>query len=181
MIKEQNTEQINPHIETSYRGNKSLKLDINDKNVGEVENLFSNLPSDLSEIQIRNLSRKNIILNVPDSIGSFSNLNHVTLHNCVSSIPESVCQLSKLQFLGLTGNRELKSVPECINDMENLIFLNLKGSAVETTIDGLDLSDGMWDMTREERPREKTKEEKLQELQVELQRIQNMIAKLENS
>jgi hypothetical protein len=180
MIKEENTEQINPHIHT-YRGIKSLKLDINDKNVGEVENIFSNLPSDLSEIQIRNFSRKNIILNVPDSIGSFSNLAHVTLDNCVSSIPESVCQLSKLKFFGLTNNRELKSIPECINDMENLIFLNLKGSSVETRIDGLHLGGGMWDMTREERPREKTKEEKLQELQFELQKIQNMIAKLENS
>lgn len=178
MIKEQNTEQINPHV-LDYA--KSLKLDITDKNIGQVENLFSNLPSDLREIQIRNYSTKNIILNVPDSIGSLSNLDHVTLHNCVNSIPESICQLSKLHFLGLTGNRELKSIPECINNMENLIFLNLKGSGVETRIDGIDLGEGMWDMDREERPREKTKEEKLQELQFELQRIQNMIAKLENS
>jgi len=180
MAKPQKIEERNPYVQT-YNGRKDLILDITDENVGNIQNVFSDLPSDISQIQIRNLSRRNIILNVPDSIGSFSNLNHVTLHNCMNSIPESVCQLPKLQFLGLTGNKELKSIPECINDMENLIFLNLKGSGVETRIDGLKLGDGMWDMTREERPREKTKEEKLQELQVELQRIQNMIAKLENS
>lgn len=176
MAKPQKIEVRNPYLQGTH-----LDLDITDENVGSIKNVFLDLPSDLIQIQIRNLSKSDFILEVPDSIGSFSNLNHITFHNCVNSVPESICQLPKLRFLGLTGNKGLRDIPECINDMESLYFLNLKGSSVETSVTGLHYGEGMWDMDRDLRPVQKTKEEKLGELRTELEKIQRMIAKLENS
>jgi hypothetical protein len=176
MAKPQKIEQRNPYIQGRH-----LDLDITDENVGSIKNVFSDLPSDLVQIQIRNYSKSDFKLKVPESIGSLSNLGHITFHNCVNSIPNSVCQIPKLRFLALTGNKELRNIPECVNNMESLYFLNLKDSNVETPIMGFDFGGGQWDMSIDSRPVQKSKEEELEELRTELLKIQRMIAKLENS
>jgi hypothetical protein len=179
MIKEQNTEGHNPYV-TTGGGNSKLVFEITDKNIGDIENVFSDLPSDISQIIIENLSKSRVNLNIPDSIGSLSNLELLYLNNCINSIPESICQLSNLRFLGLNNNKDLKTIPECINDMDSLLYLRLTGSDIKTPIKGINLGDGNWEM--DEKPKvEKTKEEKIQDLQNEMQKIQQMIVKLQNS
>lgn len=94
-----------------------------------LDDLISNLPDTLKEFQIQNKDNKtNIDIKIPKEIGRFKDLKMILLENCVSEIPEEICELPKLRFLALTNNKNLKRIPECIADLPNLFFLNLKGS-----------------------------------------------------
>lgn len=75
----------------------------------------------------------------------------ILLDNCVSEVPDSICELPKLRFLALINNPNLTSIPECIADLPNLYFLNLKGSDNVVIPDaikrkGTDMGNGMWDL-----------------------------------
>lgn len=118
-----------------------------------LDDLISNLPDTLKEFQIQNKDNKtNIDIKIPKEIGRFKDLKMILLENCVSEIPEEICELPKLRFLALTNNKNLKRIPECIADLPNLFFLNLKGSpnvevpqAIKekgTEMHGM----GMWDL-----------------------------------
>jgi hypothetical protein len=95
-----------------------------------LDDLIGNLPVTLREFQIQNRDSKNneVLINIPDEIGRFKDLEMILLDNCISSIPEAVCTLPKLRFLALINNPKLTSIPDCIADLPNLYFLNLKGS-----------------------------------------------------
>ena len=116
-----------------------------------LEDLIGNLPDTLKEFQIANRENQKVTINIPEEISRFKNLNMILLDNCVSSIPEAICELPKLRFLALINNPELKTIPECIADLPNLYFLNLKGSnnvEVPEAIKrkGTDMGNGMWDL-----------------------------------
>ena len=114
--------------------------------------MIGNLPETLKEFQIQNRDGKNdVLINIPEEIGRFKDLNMILLDNCVQSIPDSICTLPKLRFLALLNNKKLTSIPECIADLPNLYFLNLKGSdnvKVPQRIKekGTDMGGGMWDL-----------------------------------
>jgi hypothetical protein len=95
-----------------------------------LDDLIGNLPDTLREFQIQNRDNKNndINITIPDEIGRFKDLEMILLDNCISGIPEAVCNLPKLRFLALINNPKLTSIPDCIADLPNLYFLNLKGS-----------------------------------------------------
>ena len=91
------------------------------------------------------------MINIPEEIGRFKDLNMIMLDNCVKSIPDSVCTLPKLKFLALINNKQLTSIPECVSNLPSLLFLNLKGSPnveVPEAIKekGTDMGGGMWDL-----------------------------------
>jgi hypothetical protein len=117
-----------------------------------LDDLIVNLPETLTEFQIQNKDSNNdTIIEIPEEIGRFKDLNMIMLDNCVASIPDSVCKLTKLKFLALINNKQLKSVPECISNLPSLLFLNLKGSPnveVPNIIKekGTDMGGGMWDL-----------------------------------
>jgi Leucine-rich repeat (LRR) protein len=46
----------------------------------------------------------------------------------VSSLPDSICNLSNLQYISLVDNKELTTIPDCLVDLPDLVFVNLKGS-----------------------------------------------------
>ena len=114
--------------------------------------MIGNLPPTLKEFQIQNKDNKSdIIINIPEEIGRFKDLNMIMLDNCVASIPDSVCGLEKLKFLALINNQKLTSIPECISNLPSLLFLNLKGSPnvevpQEIKEKGTDMGGGMWDL-----------------------------------
>ena len=92
-----------------------------------------------------------MIINIPESIGRFKELNLVLFDNCIESIPDSICTLPKLRFLALINNEKLTNIPDCISDLPNIYFLNLKGSPnvivpkkIQET--GTDMGGGMWDL-----------------------------------
>ena len=94
-----------------------------------LEDLIGNLPDTLTEFQIQNKeSNTKIDIKIPPEIARFKKLKMVLLENCVSSIPDEICQLPILRFLALTNNPDLRELPECLANLPNLYFLNLKGS-----------------------------------------------------
>lgn len=116
-----------------------------------LEDLLSNLPDSIEEFQIQNRDNNDLIINIPEDIGRFKNLNMIMLENCIEQIPDSICELPNLRFLALINNKKLKSIPDCINNLPKLLFLNLKGSPNVKVPQGimdraLDLGNGMLDL-----------------------------------
>ena len=116
-----------------------------------LDDLFESLPTTLNELQIYNKDNSDVIINIPESISRFKELNMIFLDNCIESIPDSICTLSNLRFLALTNNQKLTSIPDCISDLPNMYILNLKGSPnvmvpkkIQET--GTDMGGGMWDL-----------------------------------
>jgi len=68
-----------------------------------LDDLIGNLPVTLREFQIQNRDSKNneVLINIPDEIGRFKDLEMILLDNCIESIPDSICTLPKLRFLAL--------------------------------------------------------------------------------
>ncbi len=87
-----------------------------------LDDLIGNLPVTLREFQIQNRDSKNneVLINIPDEIGRFKDLEMILLDNCIESIPDSICTLPKLRFLALINNPKLTSIPDCIADLPNL-------------------------------------------------------------
>jgi hypothetical protein len=116
-----------------------------------LDDLLKNLPETLKEFQIQNRGNADVIINIPEDIGRFKNLHMILLDNCISAIPDSICNLPELRFLALINNPKLTTIPDCISDIPTLLFLNLKGSTnvkVPQSIveKGTDLGNGMWDL-----------------------------------
>ena len=119
-----------------------------------LDDLFKNLPPTLEELQITNRENKDIIIRIPEEIGKFTELKQILLDNCITEIPDSICNLKKLRFLALMNNKGLKTIPGCITELPMLVFLNLKGSdnvqiPEEIKDKGFYHGDGMWDLQGE--------------------------------
>jgi len=92
------------------------------------DELFSSLPDTIESLNINNKSKESIALDVPESLGRFKNLENLMLNNLVKSIPNSIGELSKLDFLSLPNNKSLEKLPESISKLDSLSFINLRGS-----------------------------------------------------
>jgi len=111
----------------------------NDGNVGRFiglygfDEIFEALPQSLVSINIVGDGPGGIPFTIPRGITRFKNLNSLTLQkNAISELPDFICELKDLSFLGLTNNPELTSLPECIGDLEDLDILNLSGTNVQS-------------------------------------------------
>lgn len=93
-----------------------------------LDDLFKSLPDTLKQFQILNRNTPGLIVQIPEDIGRFKQLNMILLDNCIDSIPDSVCALPNLSFLALINNPQLTEIPKCIANLPKLSFLNLKGS-----------------------------------------------------
>jgi hypothetical protein len=118
-----------------------------------VEDLIDNLPDKLTEFQIQNKdARSQVTIKIPKSIDRFKNMQSILLENCITEIPDTICNLPELRFLSLNNNPDLTNIPECIGNLPNLVFLNLKGSPnvkVPNSIQqkGIDMGNGLWDLS----------------------------------
>lgn len=90
------------------------------------DELFDSLPDTITKLLINNKSTEHIALDVPASISRFKNLEALMLQNIAKTLPDTICQLKKLNFLALPANKDLVSLPECIKDLPELAFINLK-------------------------------------------------------
>jgi Leucine-rich repeat (LRR) protein len=111
----------------------------NDGNVGRFiglygfDEIFEALPQSLVSINIVGDGPGGTPLTIPRGITRFKNLNSLTLQkNAINELPDYICELKDLSFLGLTNNPELTSLPECIGDLEDLDILNLSGTNVQS-------------------------------------------------
>ena len=94
------------------------------------DELFATLPENLKRFTFKNTSRSgdNIALNIPNDISRFKQLQALNFVNCITSLPDAVCQLPNLQYLSLVDNKNLQRLPECIGEMPNLMVLNIPGA-----------------------------------------------------
>jgi hypothetical protein len=112
-------------------GGKKLDLKIPDSSAGKFialygfDELFDNLPDDLTHILVENKSKSDLAFSIPPAISRFQNLRALMLDNIVSSLPDGICQLSNLELLGLPNNPSLKTLPNCVKDLPSLMFLNV--------------------------------------------------------
>jgi hypothetical protein len=92
------------------------------------DEFFEKLPETIQRLEFVVKSGSKINLNIPASIGNFRELTAIHFVGCVASMPESICNLQKLQFLSLPENPNLQKLPECIGSMPRLSVINIKGS-----------------------------------------------------
>jgi hypothetical protein len=90
-----------------------------------LDELFENLPDTLTEISISNPGKDGPIIRIPSSIGKFKNLQNLSFINCINEVPQEICSLNNLEFLGFMNNEGLRTIPECIANMSNIYFLNV--------------------------------------------------------
>lgn len=120
-----------------------------------LDDLIESIPNTLKSLQIVNKDSKvKVDIKIPPAIKKFQSLDTILFENCVSSLPDEICQLKSVRFFALVNNPNLKSLPECIGDLPNLYFLNLKGSThvkVPNSIreKGVEMGEGLWDMMQQ--------------------------------
>lgn len=155
-------EFFKPEFAKGLTVNNGEKLIIDGFNSGAVgkyiglyglDDLIDSIPDTLTELQIQNRDKNNVIITIPDSISRFKNLQLLILENCIDRITDSICQLPKLTFLSLVNNENLKTIPECVVDLPNLAFINLKGSTnvqIPKSIEenGENMGIGLWNMVK---------------------------------
>lgn len=116
------------------KGGNKVEINYPDSSAGKFvalygfDELFESLPENIEHLLINNKSKENIALDVPESLGRFKSLQALLLQNIVKTLPSSIGQLSRLNFLALPGNSKLQSLPEQIGNLPELAFINLKGS-----------------------------------------------------
>ena len=95
------------------------------------DDLFKVLPKTLKNLEIiNNGGDGSFSFDVPETIGEFTNLTRLHFINCVTRIPDSVCNLKKLSFLSLPENKKLEKLPACLADLPNLAMINLRGGTL---------------------------------------------------
>ena len=90
------------------------------------EELFESLPATIKYLLISNTSNENIELDIPESIGKFTNVEALLLVKLVKTLPKSIGNMSNLQFLTLSENKSLKELPEELADLPKLAFLTVR-------------------------------------------------------
>ena len=98
------------------------------------EEFFETLPENIERLEFVKKGGADISLNIPESIGKFKNLTALHLVGCVKKLPESICNLDKLQFLSLPDNPELQMLPSCLANLPRLTVINLKNSNASSVI-----------------------------------------------
>lgn len=98
------------------------------------EEFFETLPENIERLEFVKKGGADISLNIPESIGKFKNLTALHLVGCVSKLPESICNLDKLQFLSLPDNPGLQMLPSCLANLPRLTVINLKNSNASSVI-----------------------------------------------
>ena len=101
------------------------------------DEFFETLPKNINRLEFIAKSQNNLNLNIPSTIGNFKDLTALHFVGCVASLPDSICNLEKLQFLSLPDNPNIQMLPSCIAQMPRLSVVNMKGSNKNSIPDSL--------------------------------------------
>jgi hypothetical protein len=115
------------------------KLEISNLKSGDVgkfislyglQEIFESMGDNLVDIVI-NVGDSGDFIQIPKNITRFKKLRQLTLQkNAINQLPDFICDIESLQFIGLTDNPELTSLPECIGNLPNLEIISFKGSGI---------------------------------------------------
>lgn len=103
------------------------------------DDLFNSLPKNITQLGVVNTSNQEIALDVPETLGEFTELDTLTLTKMVKTLPENIGNCKKLTIISLNNNPNLESLPDSIMTLP-IEFLGLTG-----TSDNLILPDGFED------------------------------------
>lgn len=90
--------------------------------------LFNSLPKTITTLGVVNSSNQDIALDVPETLGEFTELETLTFTNIVKTLPESIGNCKNLSLVSLSENPRLESLPESIMTLP-LQFLGLRGTS----------------------------------------------------
>jgi hypothetical protein len=89
------------------------------------EELFDSLPRDIEMLSFINKSKEDLAIDIPASIGEFTNLTTLQLENIVKTLPDELGKLVNLGYLILPNNKQLRSLPSSVENLKDLTFLNI--------------------------------------------------------
>jgi Leucine-rich repeat (LRR) protein len=89
------------------------------------DEFFEGIPKDIIKFEFTNNTNNEMAIDIPSTIGKFTNVEQLVLSNCVKSLPESIGNMKSLQFLILSKNPKLVKLPESIGSLPELTFLSL--------------------------------------------------------
>ena len=99
------------------------------------DEFFETLPENIVRLEfVKKEGGQSFDLKIPSTISRFKDISSLHLVGCVSEIPQSICELTKLQFLSLPNNPNLRPLPDCVANLPNLSVVNVKGSNPSTSV-----------------------------------------------
>lgn len=92
------------------------------------QDVIEMIPDTVTSISISNKDSKNDINIDIQPLVKLKNLKMLYLENCISEVPDDLCELTELTFLGFPHNPKLRTLPECLAYLPKLKFINCKDS-----------------------------------------------------
>jgi hypothetical protein len=92
------------------------------------EEYFDSIPDNVEFINMENKSNDVIAMELPETVGRFTELKTLVIDNMIKSLPESIGNCRQLSFLNLTNNSQLDKLPESISKLTCLEFFSIMGS-----------------------------------------------------
>jgi hypothetical protein len=120
---------------------------------------------------IQNDTKENLFVDIPNELLNLTNLQSLNIKNIAKSLPDDFSPLSKLKFVSIIDNPNLKKLPIGFEKC-NITFINLKGSLIDL---GQDLTE-IIDKTKKELEfeRQYNRTESISKLENELNKLNKM-------
>jgi Leucine-rich repeat (LRR) protein len=152
-LKNKYSQEIETNIDPGFVS-ISYPSDVNAKfaRLFGLEQLLDILPESTLFLQIENKSKDDIILDLPESIGRFTELGTLVCDNIINKLPESIGNCRQMSFLNLTNNKQLTTLPASVAKLTCLDFVSVMGSSIdveklpEEIKRYMDPSDDFWDI-----------------------------------
>lgn len=91
------------------------------------EEFFSEIPDTISKMDFSGGNSGSNGFPLPKSVGRLKNMTGLHIEGLLSELPDEICECTKLRYLSLPNNKNLKTIPLCLKDSTTIKLLNLKG------------------------------------------------------
>lgn len=102
-------------------------------------NELNALPDWLAKLPLQRLEVSfNKLTDLPQNIGKIGTLEYVDLaYNQLSSLPESLCQCTKIKNLSVQGNKKISALPEGLAQLKRLVYFCATSCSLTEVPEGL--------------------------------------------
>jgi hypothetical protein len=94
--------------------------------------LFESFPQDLQFLQLENKSNDDIIFEIPESLGNFTELQTLVFEKCINKLPDSLGNIVGLKFLNITNCEQMTRLPDSIVNLKCLDFISVLNTPIDT-------------------------------------------------